>query len=990
MASTTLRDYLRHTEDAISAGRLDNALANCQRILSHFPESLEAQRLLGEVYLAQGNLEDAQQTFDWILINDPENVVVYCDRALICERLADIETALDCYQQAYELSRGDSQMRQEFNKLSAKAGQPGFMFSRAGLARLYMRGDLLPQAIQEWEIILSTNPDRLDARAGLLETYWREGLYEQVEELATSILNDVPGCMKALLLLAHVTSMKDMQQAQDLLQRASVMDPELLMAQELFSDLIASQPNDPFLPLLHKGTILLPEQTAPHAAAMTAPTYAGSSPTHTNGNGSQNASSFSDSLVSWSNLDTLMNAQQQSEPEPDIPTFAWSSNSAMDINPWSTIDQPISEHSEHSEPPTSVTAEPEQETLPVAEQSTPTPVDDAQTEGSAGTQTWKQAEESAEPEAETYEAWSSISNISTEAAGNAWRTEAREENAQTSPPAWLDMLTKSDRRAADQSQARANNTPVSPTPLPESVPPASIPPTPPLEASPVSAYSSRKDGFQMPGTPLDDEEELSFGPEWLKSLGAAVIEEQTPVKQREPATSTAAKEPEAEVSQTGTTSTIESDFWQEPGAESWMSQLDQSFQADPQWQAPIDPWADQTIPASSEENWQVPIDPWLEQLEQAQQSQQAQTADAQTPMQAEQHERESIDPWTHAASTRQAAESEAEQSHYATLEALEMMEREMYAQGFVPLEPGSLSAIAEDETLSSALSQLSTPQAQPANPVQEALPMKPPQPVRSAQTRPLPPPVPAPPVSPVPVAHGTQPEVPASEPVEEPLWLPTPGPVYNTPSIPASRPIAAPAPVPVARVEAQLQLQAEQFKGIVDEPVTVTRYTPPVAASVSSVVTSAVSTPQISSESALDSELEMTMRRPIVRLQPMAQKSTSSQSYATSASRGRTNGSGKGSDGNLSYKERLLKGYHYQLAGDYDEAMQEYRVIIRNAPELLGEVISNMRALLKLAPKYAPGYRVLGDAYMRQGEYLHAMEAYNKALTMTKKGQGNR
>ena len=49
MASTTLRDYLRHTEDAISAGRLNDAMANCQRVLSHFPESLEAQRLLGPV-----------------------------------------------------------------------------------------------------------------------------------------------------------------------------------------------------------------------------------------------------------------------------------------------------------------------------------------------------------------------------------------------------------------------------------------------------------------------------------------------------------------------------------------------------------------------------------------------------------------------------------------------------------------------------------------------------------------------------------------------------------------------------------------------------------------------------------------------------------------------------------------------------------------------------------------------------------------------------
>jgi tetratricopeptide (TPR) repeat protein len=130
-------------------------------------------------------------------------------------------------------------------------------------------------------------------------------------------------------------------------------------------------------------------------------------------------------------------------------------------------------------------------------------------------------------------------------------------------------------------------------------------------------------------------------------------------------------------------------------------------------------------------------------------------------------------------------------------------------------------------------------------------------------------------------------------------------------------------------------------------------------------------------------ELELTMRRPVVKLQPAAP----TQPATVSRSRPAASAASAASENNLSYKERLRKGYHHQLAGDYDEAMQEYRVIIRNAPELLSEVVSNMRALLKLAPRYAPGYRVLGDAYMRQGEYLQAMEAYNKALMMAKKGQ---
>jgi tetratricopeptide (TPR) repeat protein len=142
--------------------------------------------------------------------------------------------------------------------------------------------------------------------------------------------------------------------------------------------------------------------------------------------------------------------------------------------------------------------------------------------------------------------------------------------------------------------------------------------------------------------------------------------------------------------------------------------------------------------------------------------------------------------------------------------------------------------------------------------------------------------------------------------------------------------------------------------------------------------------PTYRADALLENELETTMKRPAVRLQSM-QHSAAQPDTSYMQGKGRTGERGKVQNDNLSNKERLLRGYQFQLAGAYDDAMQEYRIIIRNAPELLSEVISNVRALLKLTPRYSAGYRVLGDAYMRQGEYLQAMEAYNKALTIAKK-----
>ncbi len=146
--------------------------------------------------------------------------------------------------------------------------------------------------------------------------------------------------------------------------------------------------------------------------------------------------------------------------------------------------------------------------------------------------------------------------------------------------------------------------------------------------------------------------------------------------------------------------------------------------------------------------------------------------------------------------------------------------------------------------------------------------------------------------------------------------------------------------------------------------------------------------PTYRADALLENELETTMKRPAVRLQAL-QTSTAQSDPSYRLGRGRPadcTTTGNAAD-NLSSKARLVKGYQSQLAGAYDDAMPEYRIIIRNAPELLDEVISNLRALLKLAPKYSAGYRVLGDAYMRQGEYLQAMEAYNKAPTMARKAK---
>jgi tetratricopeptide (TPR) repeat protein len=289
--------------------------------------------------------------------------------------------------------------------------------------------------------------------------------------------------------------------------------------------------------------------------------------------------------------------------------------------------------------------------------------------------------------------------------------------------------------------------------------------------------------------------------------------------------------------------------------------------------------------------------------------------------------------------------------------SLENLEYDLHSQGFVPLEPGSLSTIAQEyqeqvPTLSSALAQLGDLTQQPATPKDAS------QPTQLADAS----------------QHAQVTRVFSEETIEPPqAATPTPSPVSE--SVRALSNTTLPEPVSISP-------SAEPFFSPASEPVPVSN---------ASTAGEPSLLPAYRADALLENELETTMKRPSIRLQPMQQRSSAQQEQSVLVNKGHAGergGTSKTSDSNLSYKERLLKGYHAQLDGAYDDAMQEYRIIIRNAPELLGEVISNLRALLKLVPRYAIGYRVLGDAYMRQGEYLQAMEAYNKALTMAKKAKG--
>jgi len=241
MGQTALGEGLRKVEAEMAAGRPEQALALSQEMQAHYPRALAVQRALGEVYLKLRKQREALGALERALAGDPEDARALCARAVIHEMHGDSMSALAWYRRACDVRPEDQVLRATYGQLAAHLGQPPYRPSRVGLARLYLRGDLLTHALREWETLVAEQPDLLEAQVGLAETLWRMRRPGPAEELCRRIVANAPACVKALLLLAALLLGRGQpDEARRHVQRAAELDPDRRIAVALFSDQLAA------------------------------------------------------------------------------------------------------------------------------------------------------------------------------------------------------------------------------------------------------------------------------------------------------------------------------------------------------------------------------------------------------------------------------------------------------------------------------------------------------------------------------------------------------------------------------------------------------------------------------------------------------------------------------------------------------------------------------------------------------------------------------
>jgi tetratricopeptide (TPR) repeat protein len=237
MPDIRLQDYTAKIKDLMQVDRLDEAIAHGQHILRHYPKHVETYCLLGEACLEKRMFREAIEFFQRTLSADPENLIARVGLGVIYDEQGALPEAIWQMERAFELAPGNTEVRQELLRLFAQRDgveKSRLKLTRGALGRLCSRNGLYERAINEFRAVLRQDPDLPDVRVAFAEALWREGRRLEAVDICQSLLDDLPFCLKANLILCEIWLRSGHEDAgEERLELARALDPEGLVAQEM-------------------------------------------------------------------------------------------------------------------------------------------------------------------------------------------------------------------------------------------------------------------------------------------------------------------------------------------------------------------------------------------------------------------------------------------------------------------------------------------------------------------------------------------------------------------------------------------------------------------------------------------------------------------------------------------------------------------------------------------------------------------------------------
>ncbi len=200
MAKVSLRIYNREIERLIEQGSVDEAIAHCRHILVTFQKHLETYRLLGKAYLEARRYSEAVDIFGRLLMAVPDDFVSHVGLSIIRDEENKLDDAIWHMERAFEVQPSNAAIQGELQRLYGRRDgmePPKVRMTRGALARIYVQGDLYPQAITEIRSVLAEDPQRADMQVLLALSYFKSGQKSDTVDLCNQLLKRYPYCLDA-------------------------------------------------------------------------------------------------------------------------------------------------------------------------------------------------------------------------------------------------------------------------------------------------------------------------------------------------------------------------------------------------------------------------------------------------------------------------------------------------------------------------------------------------------------------------------------------------------------------------------------------------------------------------------------------------------------------------------------------------------------------------------------------------------------------------
>jgi tetratricopeptide (TPR) repeat protein len=275
MPDIRLQDYTAKIKDLMQVDRLDEAIAHGQHILRHYPKHVETYCLLGEACLEKGMFREAIEFFQRTLGADPESLMARVGLGVIYDEQGALLEAIWQMERAFELAPGNTEVRQELLRLFAQRDgveKSRLKLTRGALGRLCSRNGLYERAINEFRAVLRQDPELPDVRVAFAEALWREGRRLEAVDICQSLLDDLPFCLKANLILCEIWQRSGHEDAgEERLELARALDPEGLVAQEMMGKESPLPVEEVLIPELEVTPDLLETAAIPAGVGMPIP-----------------------------------------------------------------------------------------------------------------------------------------------------------------------------------------------------------------------------------------------------------------------------------------------------------------------------------------------------------------------------------------------------------------------------------------------------------------------------------------------------------------------------------------------------------------------------------------------------------------------------------------------------------------------------------------------------------------------------------------------